>query len=248
MAKKLNTNSNVYTIVYAAVIVVIVAFLLAFVSSALKPTQDVNVAIDKKQQILSALNMRGLETSAVEDTYAKVIKSDLIYGASVSDLKNDGTAVGSKEQHDQGGFQVQTKELTSDNRPLYIAEVEGQTKYVIPVKGQGLWGGIWGYIALNDDCTTIYGVYFSHESETAGLGARIVEDWFQQNFNGKKLFAGDDDSQVAFSIVKPGKEGGLDSSNYVNGITGATITSVGVHDMVQDGLQSYLDILKEYKK
>ena len=57
---KLNTNSNVYTLIYSAVLVVIVAFLLAFVSSYLKPAQDVNVALDKKRQILSALNIRGL--------------------------------------------------------------------------------------------------------------------------------------------------------------------------------------------
>ena len=57
---KLNTNSNTYIIAYSCIMVVIVAFLLAFVSSTMKPTQDINVALDKKKQILAALNIRNL--------------------------------------------------------------------------------------------------------------------------------------------------------------------------------------------
>ncbi|MBQ5460928.1 MAG: NADH:ubiquinone reductase (Na(+)-transporting) subunit C, partial [Bacteroidaceae bacterium] len=173
---KLNTNGNAYTIIYAAVIVVIVAFLLAFVASALKPTQDDNVAIDKKQQILSSLNIRGVEKSAVDATYKSVIVNDAIYGTDPTTPTNNG------EAKDQAGFKVEGKNITPDNRPFYVAEVDGAKKYVIPVTGAGLWGGLWGYVALNEDCETVYGTYFSHESETAGLGARITEQWFQDSF------------------------------------------------------------------
>lgn len=237
---KFNTNSNTYTIVYAAIITVISAFLLAFVSSALKPQQDANVAIDKKQQILSALNMRNVDKTVATETFAKIIKADMIYGSTPDEVKNEGT----EATKDQAGFTVESKKITQDNRPFYVAEVDGETKYVIPVTGAGLWGGLWGYIALNSDCQTVFGSYFSHESETAGLGARIVETWFQESFNGKKLFANDDDSKVALSVLKKGKEGTMDKSNYVNAITGATLTCNGVHDMVQKGLDRYLDILK----
>ena len=76
---KFNTNGNAYTIIYASVMVIIVAFLLAFVSSALKPTQDANVAIDKKSQILASLNIRGIETVNVETKYAEIdLRSDSI--------------------------------------------------------------------------------------------------------------------------------------------------------------------------
>lgn len=240
---KLNTNSNTYTIVYAAIITVISAFLLAFVASVLKPQQDANVAIDKKQQILSALNMRDVSKAEATETFAKVIKADMIYGATPDDIKDEGT----EDSKDQAGFTVESKKITADNRPFYVAEVDGQTKYVIPVTGAGLWGGLWGYVALDADCETVFGAFFSHESETAGLGARIVEQWFQDSFQGKKLFAGADDSKVALSVVKAGKEGGLGAENYVNAITGATLTCNGVHDMVQNGVSRYLDILKSKK-
>ena len=103
-------------------------------------------------------------------------------------------------------------------------------------------------MALDEDCETVYGTYFSHESETAGLGARITETEFQSKFQGKKLFAGDDKSKVALSVVKKGKEGDLSADNYVNGITGATLTSDGVNNMIQKCLNDYQDILESLKK
>lgn len=227
---KLNTNGNAYTIIYASVMVIIVAFLLAFVASALKPTQDANVELDKKSQILAALNIRNVEDVAAK--YDEVIKYDAIYGADASQ--------GAKAQN--GGFNVASKDITPDNRPLYIAEVDGELKTVVPVKGAGLWGGLWGYIAINADGETVYGTYFSHESETAGLGARIAEQWFQESFCGKKIFA-DGSDEIALSVVKKGKEGTLSPDNYVDGVTGATLTSNGVNDMIKECLGQYKDIL-----
>ena len=75
---KLNTNSNAYIIAYSCVMVVIVAFLLAFISSSLKPTQDVNVALDKKKQILAALNIRDLSNDASAKKYQEIITADAI--------------------------------------------------------------------------------------------------------------------------------------------------------------------------
>lgn len=233
---KLNTNSNVYTIVYASVMVIIVAFLLAFVASALKEKQDANVAIDKKSQILASLNIRNVATENVEAEYSKIVIADPIYGATVDMIaENDG-------------FKVANKDIKADNRPLYVCEVEGTTKYVVPVKGAGLWGGISGYIALNDDCETVYGTYFTHESETAGLGARITEEWFQTSFNGKKIFANDNQEAVMLSVVKKGKEGTLSKENFVDGVTGATLTCNGVDVMIKDGIKLYIDVIKSLKK
>lgn len=239
---KFNTNGNTYTIVYASVIVIIVAFLLAFVSSSLKKTQDDNVAIDKKQQILASLNIRGVEKADVQAKFAEVIQQDMIYDKETTEVIDKGES----ETKDQAGFKVASKEL-KEKRPFYVATVDGKTKYVIPVTGAGLWGGIWGYIALDEDCETVFGTYFSHESETAGLGARISEDWFQELFKGKKLHDGENEG-VALSVVKKGKEGNLSPDNYVNGVTGATLTSNGVNDMIQKGLGAYQDILDAYKK
>lgn len=243
----MNTNSNTYTIVYASVIVVIVAFLLAFVASALKPTQDINVAVDKKQQILASLNVRGLEKSVVESKYAELIKLDPVYDSTANAVQA-GDKEGKLGQKDQEAFVVKNKDINKDNRPLYICENEGKTIYVVPVKGAGLWGGISGYVALEEDCETVYGTYFTHESETAGLGARITEDWFQTSFNGKKIF-GEDKEKVVLSVLKKGKTvDGVGPDNFVDAITGATLTSDGVNNMIQECLQSYTDIFEQLKK
>ncbi|MBP5691205.1 MAG: Na(+)-translocating NADH:ubiquinone reductase subunit C, partial [Bacteroidaceae bacterium] len=149
--KGLNTNSNVYTIVYAAVMVIIVAFLLVFVSQTLKDRQTANVINDTKQQILSALNLR--DQADVASTYSKVIKADALMQAngSLQDYKGDFNT-SYKSEFDKGNLHV------------FVAEIDGQKKYVIPMNGLGLWGTIWGYIALNEDRNTVYGVYFSHSS------------------------------------------------------------------------------------
>ncbi len=238
---KLNTNSNAYTIIYASVMVIIVAFLLAFISSSLKATQDANVAIDKKSQILAALNIRGVETANVETEYNNVVVSDAVYGATVSEIVKSGV------DKDKDGFTVDNKAITATNRPFYTCTVNGATKYVIPVKGAGLWGGLWGYIAIDEDCETVYGCDFSHESETAGLGDRIGETAFADKFVGKKLFVEGND-KVALSVVKKGKQGTLSEENYVDGITGATLTCDGVNAMIQNSINLYLDILTSLKK
>lgn len=113
--------------------------------------------------------------------------------------------------------------------------VDGSTKYLVPVSGRGLWGGIWGFIALDDDLNTIYGTDFQHESETAGLGALIAEQPFQDSFRGKKVFA-EGASEVTLSVVKKGKQGDLAPENFVDGITGATLTSNGVDAMLKECL------------
>ena len=133
------------------------------------------------------------------------------------------------------------KDMDGDH-PLYICEVDGQTKYVVPVKGMGLWGGLWGYIGINDDGCTVYGAYFSHESETAGLGALIAELPFQEQFKGKKIF--DSNGNVVLSVIKVGKKiDGLDASSRCDALTGATLTSDGVDQMLKSCLAKYKDIL-----
>ncbi|MBR4937103.1 MAG: NADH:ubiquinone reductase (Na(+)-transporting) subunit C [Bacteroidaceae bacterium] len=235
----MNTNSNSYTIIYASVMVVIVAFLLAFVSSALKPTQDKNVELDKKKQILAALNIRDLQdANAIESKYAEVIVADMIINAK-------GDTVNAGAEKDQAGFKVENKEITAENLPIYICNVEGATKYVVPMSGRGLWGGLWGYMAINDDCSTVYGAYFSHESETAGLGSPIAEQKFQDQFKGKQIFADTATTQVALTIVKKGQ---VKNPEYeVDGLTGATLTTKGAAAMVTDGLQQYIGFFNANK-
>lgn len=223
---KFNTNSNVYTVVYASVMVIIAAFLLAFVASVLKDKQDANVANDKRGQILSSLNIRNVED--VTGEYKKVILNDLVLD------------VNGKVLQEKGGFDVESKDITakdpaSKKLPLYVAKVNNDTIYVVPLYGRGLWGGISGYLALKKDFDTVYGAYFTHESETAGLGARIVEEEFQDKFKNKKAFADSTFQKVALSLSKKVE----DKEHQVDAITGATLTSNGVSEMFQSSLRPY---------
>ena len=237
----MNTNKNSYTIIYAAVMVVIVAFLLAFVSSALKPTQDQNVALDKKKQILASLNIRNLSTpEEVEAKYSEVVQNDMV-------IDSVGHVVNAGENKDKAAFLMQNADISNANLPVYVCKIGNDTKYVVPMTGRGLWGGLWGYVALNADLATVYGAYFSHESETAGLGALIAEEKFQDEFKGKHLFADNTDS-VALTVVKHGKVEPGKENQQVDGITGATLTSNGVANMVNSGLQKYVGYFKTIKK
>lgn len=235
--KGLNTDGNTYTIVYSCIVVVIVAFLLAFVSKALEPQSLANVRIDKKSQILSALNLRGVEKAEVEKKYDEVVVADQV-------IDKDGNVVKDGASKDADGFVVEDKNISESNLPLYVCKVNGETKYVIPVTGKGLWDAIWGYVALNDDKNTIYGVYFTHKSETAGLGAIITEyEKFQKQFEGKKVMNADK-SAIAISVEKKGKVvNGLSDDSRCDAITGATLTSDGVRNMLKDCLVRYMTFL-----
>lgn len=237
----MNTNKNSYTIIYASVMVIIVAFLLAFVSSALKDTQNQNVALDKKKQILAALNVRNLDKSEIEAKYAEYVLADKV-------ITEEGQIIKEGEKKDQDGFKVENKEISNQNLPIYYCKVGNEMKYVVPMTGRGLWGGLWGYIAINDDLKTVYGAYISHESETAGLGALIAEEKFQDQFKGKSLFAEGDSMNVALTVVKKGKIEAGKEDYQVDGVTGATLTSVGVANMVNHGLQQYVGYFQKMNK
>ena len=222
----MNTNSNSYTIIYASILVVIVAFLLAFVNSSLRDKQSKNIELDTKKQILSALNVKNVADAEAE--YNKYVKADML-------MQADGSLV---EYTDKFVTAYEKEAKENQRLHVFVAEVDGQTKYVFPVYGAGLWGAIWGYVALDSDKDTVYGVYFSHASETPGLGAEITSDHFQGQFPGKKTMEG---SEVALTVVKNGKVS--DTTHQVDGISGGTITSTGVAAMLKDCLSAYTEFL-----
>lgn len=222
----MNTNSNSYTIIYASVMVVIVAFLLAFVNSSLRDLQGKNVELDTKKQILSSLGIKDVQDAEAE--FAKVVKSDMVVAEDGTLTPYEGTFVTSYE-----------KDFKENGRAhIFVCEVDGQTKYVIPVYGAGLWGAIWGYVALNEDKNTVYGTYFSHASETPGLGAEIAGEHFQSEFKDKHVMDGD---QIGLGVVKNGK---VENPEFqVDGISGGTITSTGVNTMLKGCMSHYTKFL-----
>lgn len=226
--KGLDTNSNAYTIIYASVMVIIVAFMLAFVSSALKPIQDANVENDTKGQILTSLNIdiTGLDVAAA-------------FNEKVKDMIWNGTELVPYEGKFNSSYGALIKE---GQLHVFVATTDEGTKYIIPVTGRGLWGGLWGYVALNEDKQTVFGTYFYHESETAGLGSRLAERSFQTLFNGKPLFSQDRPGEISLGVVK---SGAAKTEYDVNGITGATLTSNGVDAMIKDGLGAYMSFINK---
>lgn len=208
---KLNTNSNVYTIIYSTIVVVIVAVILAFVNQTLKPLQDKNELLDKQKQILGALKV----DFAGQDP-AKVYESIIATGDTMIFFKPN----------------------TTDTVRVFKAHLyDGTLKYVLPLSGKGLWGGIGGYLVLNEDKDEIYGVNFNHESETPGLGAKIVDMEFREKFEGKHIHnaAG---MPAPVAVLKAGKKG-ENGQDVVDAISGATITSSGVSTMLKENLEGY---------
>ena len=233
----MKTTSNSYTIIYSVVLVLVVAFLLAFVSQALKALQDANVRLDHQKQILFALNQdRDMTNGTAQKLWHKIILSDDI-------INETGKVVQQGERGGvKAGFKLDSKDAKEGRLALFRCKVDGQDKYVVPVYGNGLWGPINGFIALNGDKTTIFGVYFNHESETAGLGAEIKDNkaW-QDKFKGKNIL----DAQkqhIIFSVTKKVEQ----PNCQVDAVTGATLTSNGVSEMFHNekgGLAPYLNFL-----
>ena len=234
----MNKNSNIYQILYAAVMVLLVGTVLAFIYMALKPKQNENIANDTRKQILSALHIAAAGDAQVKETYEKYVIQDLL-------VDKDGNVVDSASNV---AFNVQMKKnvkLPVAERQLPVMKCrldDGSIKYVLPVYGAGLWGPIWGYIAVNDDGNTIYGANFSHEGETPGLGARIAEQPFQDEFVDKHLFVEGAFKSVA--VLKKGQKA-TNGAEQIDALTGATITSRGVSDMMADCLAPYEAFLKK---
>lgn len=232
----MNTNNNSYTLLYATVMVVIVALVLALVSGSLKEKQTTNVELDKMKQILSSLNID------TQDQDAKALWSQYITDEQVVNSAAEVISAPKVKAFDIVLKKELSKPLEARELPLFVANVDGAPKYIISLYGAGLWGPIWGYVALNEDMNTVYGTYFSHASETPGLGAEIALKAFQEKFIGKSIL-NDQREFLSIAIVKPGQT--VDGQDYVDGISGGTITSKGVEKMLQDCLVQYAAYFKQ---
>ncbi len=244
----MNRESNSYTIIYATVMVVLVAVALAFTAQALKEPQSNNVKIDKMQQILRSVRIDVQDKTSVIGKYKQVIKKELLVrlnGSIQESFEGDliannkafdlNTANMYKEMHKQGNSELAM--------PLYVAEVEGDTKYIVPLNGAGLWGPIWGYISINEDGNTVYGADFGHQGETPGLGAEITTAKFIGQFADKHLFS--EEEFLSIAVVKPGKKPINENQSYVDGISGGTLTSNGVNNMLQDCIKPFVAFLSK---
>ena len=156
------------------------------------------------------------------------VKKQILYSLNIRGL--DGSEAEAKYA------EVVKDEKKAGDKTYYECDIDGKKKYVFPLKGMGLWGGISGFISVDDDLNTIFGAYFNHESETAGLGAEIKDSQaWQEKFQGKKIC--NDKGDIAIAVVKKVEN----PASEVDCVTGATLTSNGVSDMLRDGLKEYLE-------
>ncbi len=237
----MDVNKNSYIFGFSAILVIVVAAVLSFAAESLKPMQTENVRIEKMQNILTSVGIETTPSNAGELFDQYIVDQKL--------LNNEGKVV---EKEGLSAFdidavkQYKDKNLTAEEKyyPLFTFENDEGKKYIVPMAGKGLWGPIWGYVAFADDMNTITGSTFDHKSETPGLGAEIKEKFFTDKFIGKTIFDGNE--FVSVEIVKGGQP--WDSPHKVDGISGGTITSVGVGEMMERTLGVYVPYFKNTAK
>lgn len=247
----MNTEKNSYTIIYSIVMVVLAAVLLAAAAMGLKPAQEENQKIDKMQQILRSIGQTP-DKSEVIATYTKLIKKELLLDGEGNVLE---TYEGAKNISNSEAFNNNTElemkklakgEVTPKEARLnaFVAELDGKMIYILPLNGAGLWNKIWGYIAIDaGDHSTVVGTDFGNAGETPGLGAEISTPRFAGQFVGKQLFK--DGAFRGIAVVKPGKT--AEGQDAVDGISGGTLTSDGVHAMLASSLRPYQKFLETYQ-
>ena len=224
---KFNVNSNAYIIIYSVVMVVIVAVLLAVTSLSLQERQGENILNEKKQQIVKALG-ENPATAAYGDVVAEAVMLD----------KNGNKIEGKNDADIFNALGDLTASFEAGEFPLFKA---ANGSVVIPVYGAGLWGPVWGYIALEPGMNTVKGIVMDHSGETPGLGAEITTDKVQSSFVGKTIFEGNDFVSVSM------RKGGATNNHEVDAISGGTKTCDGVNAMLKDGLQGYLPYINANK-
>ncbi|WP_264560375.1 NADH:ubiquinone reductase (Na(+)-transporting) subunit C [Flavobacterium sp. N2270] len=236
------TDSNSYTIIFSIILVLVVGSLLAFFANATKEMRDNNDKVKTQMDILSAMGVDSDRSNATE-TFNQYIKTQyVIEGEKVTEDK-EAYLINIKKELDNA------KQGLVQKLPLFVGEKDGKKLYIVPVRGNGLWDAIWGYIAINDDLKSINGVFFDHKGETPGLGANITESFFKDDFKGEMLF----DAEGNYKSVEISKSNGDPNNedktdNQVDAISGATITGTGVGAMLNSGIKLYLPYFETLKK
>lgn len=235
----INKESNSYTILFATLMVVVVGGILAFLSLSLKPMQEANGKIKKKMEILKALlspqEFQSITRVNAEAKYDEYIKAEVVLsqnGKVLEEAKSAAFNVDIKAEYKDKSLSVAKRKF-----PMFIAEKQGKKLYIIPIIGMGLWGPIWGNVCVSEDKRSIAGASFGHQGETPGLGAEISQGFFIDRWTkGEEKIADENGDYIPFEVVK---DGSGPKPNKIDGISGGTITSKGVEEMVNRCLVPY---------
>lgn len=235
---KINKQSNTYTIIYIVVLVVVVGCALAFTSMSLRDRQEANVMADTMGQILKSVHVTPDEDVAPQ-FHSLIVAEPVVNSQGDTVSESGASAVNVAEQS--------KKPAAERLLPVYVCQLpDGSVKYIVSCYGAGLWGPIWGYVAFNADGSTIYGAYFNHQGETPGLGAEIEKPAFADQFDGKSVVASDGDF-LPVDVVKSGQKPLDPRRDYVDAVSGGTITSKGVAAMLDNCLAPYAAYLSSIR-
>ncbi len=244
------TDKNSYTIIFATVMVIIVGSMLAFLATYLKPQIDENKRLEKQQNILYALGINNndeksvvfISTSDVAEKFDRyIVKQIIIQGDKVTEDDN-AYLLDLKKEHAQAKDKGHQRRL-----PLFIGEKDGESYYIIPMLGKGLWDAVWGYVAL-DKNLVVEGIFFDHKGETPGLGANINQRFFMDDFKGEHILEGDTFKGITIAKGNADPKNERKTDFKVDAIAGATITGDGLTAMIKKDLRMYMPYLQTLNK
>lgn len=244
--------SNKYIFIYTTILVAVVAILLTAVSVGLKPLQEKNRTVEKIKNILSSAGYTNIDKNQIISIFNNVTTELCIDSKCqvVSSYHDGNFAFGSQRAFNLDENKEFYKAFNGDKSfilPVYqVKNKSGNNSYVVPVTGKGLWGKIWGYIAIAADGKTINGTVFLHKSETPGLGGEISSEKFSSSFKGKTIF-NDSNKFVSIKLVKT-QSSSDNTEHTVDAISGGTITSEGVQNMMYDCLILYTEFFNNIKE
>ena len=233
---KVNKDNTGYIFLFTFLLIGVVAVILSSLATSLAPQIAKNNEIKKQMDLLASIGVESTRANAKE-LYNQYIGANESYVINYKGEVVDGEAfdIDIRTQHRDRSITEEAKKY-----PLFIATKDGQTLYIVPMVGKGLWGPIWGYISLKDDRRTIYGVSYDHQGETPGLGAEIKQSFFTDRYVAEIVA----DENLNYNPIVVVKDGTGSQPLKVDGITGGTITSKGVEEMVNRTMAIYLNYLK----
>ncbi|MGZ0016313.1 Na(+)-translocating NADH-quinone reductase subunit C [Yeosuana sp. AK3] len=239
------TDKNSYTILFAVGMVLVVGALLAFAAESLKPKITENKRLEIQQNILYAMGVNDndessvsfVPTEKVSEEFSKYIKKQLVIQGEKATEDENAYLIDIKKEEANAKNPDYTRKL-----PLFIGEKDGETFYIIPMRGKGLWDAIWGYVAL-DKNLIVDGVFFDHKGETPGLGANINQRFFMDDFKGEKIMDGNTFEGIAIAKGNNDPTNQTKDDYEIDALAGATITGNGVTAMIKKDLKMYIPYL-----
>lgn len=230
-----NKESNSYTLIFSAVLVVLVGVLLTVVFEITNTPYEKSVEMEKRQNILSAALGKALSREEADGLFTKYIKDSKVYDA-------QGVEVQGQDAFNLDLAKELKKSESEQLYPLFVFQDGEVTRYILGMRGTGLWGPVWGYIAIESDLNSVFYANFDHKGETPGLGAEIKQPIFQDQFGldkGKRIYNGSEFKGIVVEKKGRTSESSPEFAHVVNGISGGTITSDGVSYMLQKYLKAF---------